>query len=278
VSVPANVSTEPDSRSATVQESMSPREYLNLYENSVYRRTKVHHISSLLGNDLRGKNVLDFGGGGGYMTLHCARLGARVTLIEDDPTQLTRAQSVLRAVSPESRCEFIRDRQVPQELLGRRFEIILAKDVLEHVPADGELVLQFAGCQVAGDRLLVSTQNRWSLNYLFEGQINRWWYRNGDWCGWDDSHVRFYTPVSLRHLAAREGYRPLAWRGTFIVPYNLPALLTLFRVKREWRWLRWIDLSAGRFFPFNRFGWNLIALMEKAPSVQLAGSKEILRT
>jgi 2-polyprenyl-6-hydroxyphenyl methylase/3-demethylubiquinone-9 3-methyltransferase len=240
------------------------QQYLDLYESSPYRRTKVQHIAALLGQELRNLSILDFGAGGGYMSLHCARYGADVVAIEDDPFQVKKAKALIAALVPHARCEFIVDHRLPEGLRARRFDVVLAKDVLEHVPADAELVRQFAACQQSGGRLLISTQNWLSLNYFVEGFLyNKSWKGTRDWFGWDDSHVRFYTPASLRRLLAETGYAPVEWRSTWIVPYDVLRWVSLLRVKRELPVLRWIDLSLGRWFPFNRLGWNLIVLAQR---------------
>lgn len=244
---------------------MDPTEYLRLYESSPYRRAKVSHIRQLIGTQLTGKLVLDFGAGGGYMALYCARQGAKIVVVEDDPNQLARAESVVSALAPGAQCEFFCDRSLPPDVRRRRFDLVIAKDVLEHVPGDADLVRQFASCQAPGGELLVSTQNKLSLNYLLEGLLyHRWWKGDVTWCGWDDSHVRFYTPSSLRALVVAAGYKPIAWRSTWVVPHNMLSWLTLLRSKRDLALLGKLDLWLGQRLPFNRIGWNLITLARRA--------------
>src|SRR5439155_266598 len=118
-------------------------------------------------------------------------------------------------------------------------------DVIEHLPDDGGVLRAVARCQQPGDRLFVSTQNRLSLNYLLEGTYHKRWLREEDWCGWDPTHLRFYTPGSLRRRLAQAGYRPTRWWGMFIVPYNILSWLVLLRRNLHWSCLHRPDLLRG---------------------------------
>ena len=64
--------------------------------------------------------------------------------------------------------------------------------------------LFIAACQPPGGRLLLSTQNSWSLNYLIEGAYRRWWCGERDWMGWDPP-----TCGSIRRSR---------WRGCWVKP------------------------------------------------------------
>ena len=135
------------------------------------------------------------------------------------------------------------------------------KKLASYKVADGET---FAYPVASGDRLFISTQNSLSLNYLLEGTYHRKWLREEHWCGWDPTHVRFYRPGSLRRRLAQAGYRPTRWWGTFIVPYNILSWLVLLRRKIERSSLHKLDLALGGLFPFNRLGWSLMVLAERA--------------
>jgi 2-polyprenyl-6-hydroxyphenyl methylase/3-demethylubiquinone-9 3-methyltransferase len=223
----------------------------------------VQHIKELLGADFRGKRVLDFGAGGGYMSLYCAQRGASVTLVEHDHVQLAKAKDLLGTLAPQTQCAFYLDETVPSDLAGQVFDLIIAKDILEHVSADVDLLRGFAERQVVGGRLLVSTQNSLSINYVTEGFLyHRLWRGERDWYGWDDTHVRFYTPGSLRKRVSEAGYIPKQWRSSYVIPYDLCVGVLLGR-NLAVPGLRHIDLMLGRFFPFNRLGWNLIMLAER---------------
>ncbi len=50
----------------------------------------------------------------------------------------------------EHRCNFIRSEEFPEHIAGRHFDIILMKDVLEHVPDDSALLHKAASALVPG--------------------------------------------------------------------------------------------------------------------------------
>src|SRR5437016_1270513 len=84
--------------------------------------------------------------------------------------------------------------------------------------------------------------------------------KRGDknWFGWDPTHLRFYTPRSLRWLFRRAGYVPRHWSGVYIIPYNIVSWFLLGRRRIELDALHKFDLWFGHLFPFNRLGWNVV--------------------
>ena len=145
-----------------------------------------------------------------------------------------------------------------QELFAQRFEVVILKDVVEHIPDDVALLRSLARCQDTGGRLLLSTHNTWSLNFLVEGTYNRWWRGDKNWFGWDPTHLRFYTPRSLRWLFHRAGYVTRHWSGVYIIPYNIVSWFLLGRRRIKLDALAKLDLWFGHLFPFNRLGWNVV--------------------
>jgi len=223
-----------------------------------YNLAKVQMFERFLGPDLSGKAVLDYGGGGGFMSVRCAERGARVTLVDAEANALETAKLLAAKHEVADRIRTVCNEEFPPQLIGERFEVIILKDVIEHIADDEALLRRFAGCQPQGGRLLVSTHNRWSLNFLMEGAYQRWWRGEKNWLGWDPTHLRFYTPRSLRRLFRRAGYRVRRWWGLYIIPYKLAP-----RCVREARGLRLdglhqLDLWLGDLFPFNRLGWNMV--------------------
>ena len=79
------------------------------------------------------KNVLDFGGGTGHLALPLARAGLDVTLADLDSTSL--AFAVSRAKRHDIRLKVWKT-DVEENAPDAKYDIILALDVLEHLPAD----------------------------------------------------------------------------------------------------------------------------------------------
>jgi 2-polyprenyl-6-hydroxyphenyl methylase / 3-demethylubiquinone-9 3-methyltransferase len=225
---------------------------------NAYNLAKIRMFERLLGDDLTGQQVLDYGGGGGYMAVVCAERGAHVTLVDAEPAALGTAKLLATKRGVERRIRTICSEAFPRELVERRFEVVILKDVIEHIPDDKALLLSLAQCQDAGGRLLLSTHNTWSLNFLVEGTYNRWWRGDKSWFGWDPTHLRFYTPRSLTRLFRRAGYRTRHWGGVYLIPYDMLSSLLLGRRRVERDAVYACDVWLGHLFPFNRLGWNVV--------------------
>jgi 2-polyprenyl-6-hydroxyphenyl methylase/3-demethylubiquinone-9 3-methyltransferase len=248
--------------------------FVDGYRN-VYSRTKVDLFERALGATLAGRRVLDYGGGAGFMAVLCAEKGAQVTLVDAEPNALATARLLAGRRGVRERLETICAEQFPTELHRRRFDVIILKDVIEHIADDHELLVHLARCQEPGGRLLLSTQNRWSFNYFLEGTYQRWWHGNTRWCGWDPTHLRFYTPVTLKRHLNRAGYRPRQWHGLYVVPYNILSWLTLLKRDIVLESLHKFDLWFGSVFPFNRCGWNVVLAAERQGDLTSAAGDRV---
>ena len=229
--------------------------YLN--ENRVpYNAAKTDLMERLLG-DVDGCRVLDYGGGAGYFGLRCARRGAAVTLVDGSATALELAQHLAAEWDVADRITTIVSQAVPP-FDAQRFDVVILKDIIEHVHDDAGLLAAAARVQPAGGRLILSTHNCWSLNFLLEGTYRRLWCGERDWCGWDPTHVRFYSPRTLGRLLRNAGYTKIRWASIYIVPYNVASWFLLLRRTVEWPQLALLDRRLGASFPLNRLGWNIL--------------------
>jgi 2-polyprenyl-6-hydroxyphenyl methylase/3-demethylubiquinone-9 3-methyltransferase len=231
-------------------------QYLRLGDK-VYNRTKFTVFAALAG-DVRGKRILDYGGGAGILAIPYAKAGADIVIVDVEANALRTAEYYAKVEGVGPRVRTILADSFPDALKQERFDIVIAKDIVEHIEQDEQFIRNLAECQAPGGLLLLSTQNRCSLNYLIEGGYQRFWRRNRNWLGWDRTHVRFYTPASLRRKLGRAGYTTLRWAGVFVVPYDLLSWLFLLKRRIELPALHYVDLTLGRWFPFNRLGWNVI--------------------
>lgn len=227
-------------------------------------RTKHAVLSRLLPGDLSGRRVLDYGAGAGAVTVLCAQRGARVVAVDAETPALRTAAYYAARQGVAERCRFVQGETLPESLAQESFDVIVAKDVIEHVPDDEGLLRDFARRQPSGGLLLVSTQSALSLTYLIESLYYRKWLGQTSWCGWDPTHLRFYTPGSLAARLRRAGYQIVKRQGVYIVPYRLPTYALLFKRWIEIPALRYIDLWVGDRFPLNLFGWDVIVLARKS--------------
>jgi 2-polyprenyl-6-hydroxyphenyl methylase / 3-demethylubiquinone-9 3-methyltransferase len=209
--------------------------------------------------DLRGKNFLDYGCGAGLFIVHAARSGARrIVGVDAEATVISTARYFLEKEGVPGKCEFIVSDSFPALEAGTRFDVILMKDVIEHIEEDDELLGRAAAMLAPGGALVISTQNALSLNYLTQGLYHRIIRGNKGWFGWDETHLRFYTPSVLQRKLIAAGLHPLLWRSNYIIPHKFPRRSSAGKMFYRMEALANIDLLLGRFFPWNRLGWNIM--------------------
>ena len=231
-------------------------QYLRLADKA-FNRTAIKQFLDMTG-EVSGKRILDYGGGAGIMAVTYARAGADVVLVDAEANALRTARFYARRAEVEEHVVTLHSTSFPSALRDERFDIVLAKDIIEHIEEDQKFLDDLSNCQEPGGILLLSTQNSYSLNYLLEGSYQKYWCGNVGWCGWDLTHLRFYTPTSLRKKLEKAGYRVERWSSVYLVPYDILSWLSLLKIRIDMPALHHCDLSIGRYFPFNRLGWNMI--------------------
>lgn len=243
-------------RSPDVESAL--RAYLEQQSTS-YSRIKNGFIRELLGR-LDRRRFLDYGCGAGFFMVHAARCGAAPAVgVDAEPNVLETARHFAGTRGLAERCRFVCSRGFPFRSDAARFDVVLLKDVLEHVPGDRELLQAAAGVLAPGGCMVVSTQNAFSLNYLIEGTVRRMLFREKRWCGWDPTHVRFYTPGSLRNRLEEAGLEVTDWRSVYVIPHKAPAPASSGRQFFRIECLSSADRFLGRAFPFRMMGWNIMA-------------------
>ena len=156
--------------------SHDPEKALAAYldqQHKAYSLAKNTFIRELLG-DLKGKRFLDYGCGAGMFTVLAALEGAsEVVGVDAEDTALSTAVHFARQEGVHHLCSFIHSEEFPSFSCRDRFDVILMKDVIEHVPDDQGLLGEAAASVVPGGRIVLSTQNSLSLNYLIQGTYHR---------------------------------------------------------------------------------------------------------
>jgi 2-polyprenyl-6-hydroxyphenyl methylase/3-demethylubiquinone-9 3-methyltransferase len=176
--------------------------------------------------------------------------------IEKEP--LNTAKVLAKRLGVANRIHTICTDTFPLKLLHRPFDLVIAKDIIEHISKDQAFLCNLAMCQPLGGQIILSTQNSLSLNYFLEGTYHRLYLGDKTWAGWDPTHYRFYTPVRINRLLSTAGYTIANWKSVYIIPYNIISWLFFLKRRIYLNSLHRIDLFLGGIFPFNRIGWNLI--------------------
>jgi len=205
-----------------------------------------------------GQRVLDYGCGAGFFAVEAARRGAALVLgVDAEPTALGAATLLARQHGVDGRTAFVAADSVPLRPESR-FDAVCLRDVLEHLPDALGMLQRLAALLRSGGRLILATQNAWSLNYVLEGGLRRLLLGQKDWMGWDPTHLRFYTPRTLRRLLLRAGLQPYAWRSAYVLPHKLPARRGSGRLWHRIECLARSDRLLGRIVPTRWLGWNIM--------------------
>jgi len=154
-----------------------------------------------------GASVLELGPGPGAMTRVLLDRGHRVTVVENDPQAL----EVLRSMDVEVICGNLDGTDWLAALAGRRFDTVLACDVLEHLrkPEDvlqrlndfvapmGRLVISVPNIAYAG---VLAAMRSGIFDYSDKGQLDR-------------THVHFFTKRSIEKVLLDCGWAPRTWEA-----------------------------------------------------------------
>jgi 2-polyprenyl-3-methyl-5-hydroxy-6-metoxy-1,4-benzoquinol methylase len=168
----------------------------------------------------RGLDVLDVGCGYGRNGWEIQQLGNRVTGIESDPTAAKVADERLEHVI---RVNLLDYDAVRTKLAGKKFDVIIFADVLEHLPWPIGALRSYLEFLREGGSVIVSLPNvaLWSvrLSLLF----GRFQYTGSGVL--DATHMRFFTRRTVREMFAAAGLKPVATTyNPGVVRAFLPAI------------------------------------------------------
>ena len=163
---------------------------------------------------LDGLALLDVGCGAGLLSEPMARLGADVTGLDPAAANLDAARG--HAASAGLEIGYSAETVEAVAATGRRYDVVLAMEVVEHVPDMPAFVQACARCVAPGGILLLATLNRtlrsFALAILGAEYILRWLPRGThDW-------EKFVTPDELRRAVASAGLAGYRTRGMVFNP------------------------------------------------------------
>ena len=100
--------------------------------------------------------------------------------------------------------------QLEKVPLNKRFDVVLAGDLLEHITCPGSMLEGIKRFLRQDGKVIISTNNAFGLNY----QIRRW---TGSFKEHFE-HVCFFSPETLLHLFERHGYTIVEMHGAYTEP------------------------------------------------------------
>ncbi|MEI8354932.1 MAG: methyltransferase domain-containing protein [Deltaproteobacteria bacterium] len=232
-------------------------------QSLAYSQVKNYFLWELIGT-VEGIRLLDFGCGSGFFMVEAVKRGAASAVgVDALESCLAAARLLAERERVAERTVFVRGESLSAVSNRHLFDVILLRDVIEHVDDDSLLLSQAARLLSPRGRLIVATQNAWSLNYFLEGAIQRFILKKQSWFGWDPTHLRFYTPKRLTRLLGEAGLRPTSWRSGYLFPHKIPSPFGKNRKYIRLEILARLDRFLGRVTPFNRLGWSLMVRGER---------------
>jgi 2-polyprenyl-6-hydroxyphenyl methylase/3-demethylubiquinone-9 3-methyltransferase len=163
---------------------------------------------------LSGLRILDIGCGGGLLSEPLARLGGKVVGADASATniEIAKLHAAESGLAIDYRATTAEDLAAARE----RFEIILALEIVEHVPDVGAFLSHCASMLRPGGLLIVSTINRtakaFALAIVGAEYILRWLPRGTH--QWN----KFVTPDELRAAFRADGLDPGRIAGMIFDP------------------------------------------------------------
>lgn len=152
----------------------------------------------------RPRTVLDVGCGIGLNGAALKRSGARVTGLEIAPASLSRAA---RALDEVIACDITSDAAVRAALGGRRFDLLVFADVLEHMADPASVLARLLPHLEEDGQVIVSLPNvaAWTVRLgLLRGRFE---YEPSGIL--DETHLRFFTRSSAARLLEQAGLEVL---------------------------------------------------------------------
>ena len=198
--------------------AMAPLHRLNPTRIHYLRDLMVKHFATATdaSSPLDGLRILDIGSGGGLLCEPLARLGGRMTGIDPAPNNIGAS-----ARHAEATGLIIDYRNTTAEALveaGDSFDVVLALEVVEHVPEPDAFVAAACSLVRPGGLLVLSTLNRtaksFALAIVGAEYVLRWLPRGThDW-------NRFRTPDELAAPVRAAGLRVLDRTGMVFNPWR----------------------------------------------------------
>ncbi len=237
-----------------------PKRFLQIYVRkykSTYYRRKAKEVLRLLPGDLREKRFLDVGCCGGYFSIAMAKRGATGIGCDISPYAVNAAKLHAKRAGVDKKIVF-KTGDAAQMTIPGQFDVILAKDVIEHIEDDIGFLRKISGLLSPRGRLIITTQNKASANYYIEGALRKLLNPRKRWVGWDPTHLRWYTPNRLRKKLRAADLIINRFSGSYYIPYEILYKKIL---KRDLGGgiMTLIDDTLGGSWPFDRHGWSISA-------------------
>jgi SAM-dependent methyltransferase len=151
-----------------------------------------------------GEVVLDIGCGNGRHGFASLRRGATVVSVDLDPDSLQEVRTMSAAMAHErqtpahSANHCVRGNATRLPFANGSFDVVIASEVMEHIPADEMALEEFRRVLKPGGRLAVSVPRTWPERVC--------WLLSSDYHNEAGGHVRIYGDQELLHKLREAGF------------------------------------------------------------------------
>ena len=144
---------------------MGPLHKLNPVRLDYIKRTACEHFALPAGfKSLQKLKIADIGCGGGLLTEPLARLGATVTGVDAGKENIKVAAAHAKAAGLD--IEYVATSAEALAASGRKFDIVTALEIVEHVDNVDVFIKALARLVKPGGLLIMSTPNRTAKSYM----------------------------------------------------------------------------------------------------------------
>lgn len=138
---------------------------------------------------------------------------------------------------------------------NRKFKLVLALEVIEHLEEPKELLREINRVLVVNGHLLISTPNRLSAEG-FKGKVHEL-ISGRTWNAWNDDHKYIFSSFEFLHLLNVDYKVDQTW-GYYFLPR-----LTSDNLEDKWWFGSHLRYSKSRLAFLNKFGFQIIVLLKK---------------
>ena len=150
------------------------------------------------------KTVCDLGCGNGYLAAQLGKAGFLVTGVDASPTGIEVARQHHQGDRVDFVCADFDSGPVDALLEGRRFDVVVSSDVIEHLYRPSSLIVAAARLLNPGGTLIVGTPYHGYLKNVAISVLGAWDSHHAP--NWDGGHIKFFSVRTLRQLVEKNGF------------------------------------------------------------------------